>query len=66
MGYLLENMQEEDILAIDREGDVANCSVTEYTFGPAAPVLERYNFVAPLERAATPVTAEPDAQGGAR
>jgi 2,3-bisphosphoglycerate-dependent phosphoglycerate mutase len=30
--YLLENLNEEQILAIDREGEVANCSVTEYAF----------------------------------
>ncbi len=28
--YLIENMDEAQILAIDREGDVANCGVTEY------------------------------------
>jgi probable phosphoglycerate mutase len=30
MRYLLENMDEKTILAIDAEGDVANCAVTEY------------------------------------
>jgi 2,3-bisphosphoglycerate-dependent phosphoglycerate mutase len=29
MRYLLENMDEARILAIDAEGDVANCAVTE-------------------------------------
>ncbi|MFL6799499.1 MAG: histidine phosphatase family protein [Xanthobacteraceae bacterium] len=66
MRYLLENLTEEQILSIDREGDVANCAVTEYKFdislGPnGALVLERYNFVAPLEQQGAPVTAEPDA-----
>lgn len=69
--YLLENLSEEDILAIDAEGDVANCAVTEYRFDPQAGptgqlVLDRYNFVAPLERAGAPVTAEPDANVAAR
>jgi probable phosphoglycerate mutase len=70
--YLLENMTEEQILAIDRDGDVANCSVTEYAFDPAARggdgdlVLRRYNFVAPMEREGTPVTAEPDTNVAAR
>ncbi|UFN49468.1 histidine phosphatase family protein [Roseomonas sp. OT10] len=64
--YLLENMTEERILAVDREADVANCSVTEYRFDPALGkggglALHRYNFVAPLERAGAPVTDEPDA-----
>ncbi|MBP0444861.1 histidine phosphatase family protein [Roseomonas sp. SSH11] len=65
--YLLENMTEEEILAIDREGDVPNCGITEYRFDPAAGAtgslrLLRYNFVAPLQREGTPVTAEPDAK----
>ncbi|MDF1503943.1 histidine phosphatase family protein [Roseisolibacter sp. H3M3-2] len=65
--YLLEEMSEERILAIDREGDVANCGVTRYVLAPSpdggdpALRLEAYNFVAPLEEAGTPVTARPDA-----
>jgi hypothetical protein len=71
MRYLLENMDEAAILAIDAKAEVANCSVTEYAFTPEPPgtgslVLKRYNFVAPLERSGTPVTSEPDAKVGAR
>ena len=67
MRYLIENMTEEQILAIDREGDVANCSVTEYRFDPdqgrdGGLKLERYNFTVPLEQTGTPVTSEPDAK----
>ncbi|QQP93426.1 histidine phosphatase family protein (plasmid) [Skermanella sp. TT6] len=63
--YLLENMTEEQILAIDREADVANCSVTEYAYNPdigkiGGMELRRYNFVAPLRQAGAPVTADPD------
>ena len=71
MRYLLENLTEEQILAIDREGDVANCAVTEYGFDPDTSStgrmeLLRYNFVAPLERVGAPVTSEPDANVAAR
>jgi broad specificity phosphatase PhoE len=71
MRYLLENMTEEEILAIDSAGDVANCSVTEYRLdpdcGPNGELrLVRYNFIAPLERAGAPVTTEPDAAVAAR
>lgn len=61
MRYLLEELDEERILAIDREGDVANCGVTEYGFDPAAGklALARYNYTAPMEREGTQVTAEP-------
>ena len=68
--YLLEGMDEAGILAVDREGDVANCSITEYAFDPRANpdgmTLHRYNFTAPMEREGTPVTAEPDQQVAAR
>jgi probable phosphoglycerate mutase len=71
MRYLLENLTEEQILAIDRKGDVANCAVTEYRFEPGLGphgglVLERYNFITPLEEAGEPVTAEPDLNAAAR
>jgi probable phosphoglycerate mutase len=71
MRYLLENMDEKTVLAIDAEGDVANCGVTEYRFqaeddGSGHLELERYNFVAPLEREGTPVTSAPDAKVATR
>ena len=59
-------MTEEQILAIDRAGDVANCAVTEYRLD-ATPGPARRARAAPLQlrRAAgeggAPVTAEPDA-----
>ncbi|WP_376088482.1 histidine phosphatase family protein [Roseomonas sp. CCTCC AB2023176] len=70
MRYLLERMSEDEILAVDREGDVPNCGVTEYAHDPAQGaggglVLRRYNFVAPMLRAGTPVTAAPDARAAA-
>jgi len=60
--YLLEGMDEAGILAVDREGDVANCGVTEYAPDPAGKgmALVRYNFTVPLEREGAPVTAAPD------
>ncbi|MGU3538053.1 histidine phosphatase family protein [Methylobacterium sp. A54F] len=69
--YLLEELTEAEILAIDAEGDVANCSVTEYAFRPregttGTLALERYNFVAPVAAAGAPVTSEPDAKVTAR
>lgn len=63
--YLLERMSEEQILAIDRAKEIANCSVTSYRFNPQSGrrgklELQRYNFVAPLEEAGAPVTTKPD------
>jgi broad specificity phosphatase PhoE len=69
--YLVEELSEQEILAIDRAAEVANCGVTRY-------VLERdgasggrlrlatYNFVAPLEEAGAPVTSRPDEPAGAK
>ncbi len=63
--YLLERMTEEQILAIDRAEDVANCSVTSYKFDPTRGkngklALNLFNFVAPLEEAGEPVTTKKD------
>jgi broad specificity phosphatase PhoE len=64
--YVIEQMTEEQILAIDRKGDVANCSITEYRFDPNSGnhgglKLVRYNFVDHIQRAPDAVvTAESD------
>src|SRR6195952_4486160 len=51
--YIIENLSEAEILAIDKAGDVANCAITEYRHDPAAGAngglaLARYNVTAPL------------------
>jgi broad specificity phosphatase PhoE len=71
MRYILETLNEDRILQIDREGDVANCAITDYRFDPTIGhdgqlVLARYNVIAPLERDATQVTSAPDAIAGRR
>ena len=72
MRYVIENLSEPEILAIDAEADVANCSVTEYVHDPdfgkdGGLVLVRYNVTAPLEEdAEAKVTSAPDAMAGAR
>lgn len=67
---IIENLGEQQILAIDKEGDVANCAITEYRFDPKAGrdgnlVLARYNVTAPMT-GEVPVTREPDAMVAAR
>lgn len=66
--YLLENLDEQLVMSLDREGDVPNCGVTSYAFEPTrgrhGELLPRLiNFVAPLEEAGAAVTVEPDVQG---
>jgi probable phosphoglycerate mutase len=69
--YLIERLDEASVLRIDGEGDVANCSATEYVLermneDAAVLKLQRYNFVAPLEEEGAPVTSAPDAKVAAR
>ncbi len=69
--YLLERLDEQTILAIDRANDVPNCGVTSYEFDPARGrngklVLRLVNFVAPLRQEGAPVTVEPDVQAAPR
>ncbi|MET0240758.1 MAG: histidine phosphatase family protein [Sphingobium sp.] len=68
MRYIIENMTEREILAIDKAGDVANCAITDYRFDAGADklILSRYNVTAPMDREDTPVTKAPDAIAGAR
>jgi broad specificity phosphatase PhoE len=66
--YLLECMDEAEILSVDKAGDVPNCAITEYGIDRAeeAPrfALRQANFVAPLLDAGAPVTAAPDQPAG--
>jgi 2,3-bisphosphoglycerate-dependent phosphoglycerate mutase len=73
--YLLENMTEADVLAIDRTGDVANCGVTEYRLEAhdphdpdAAPCLElvHYNLIVALREEGAPVTTRADVPAAPR
>ncbi|MDB5702426.1 MAG: Broad specificity phosphatase PhoE [Sphingomonadales bacterium] len=62
--YVIENLDEAQILAIDRQGDVANCSVTEYRFAaehsPPRLALVRYNATRPVSDADEIITDAPD------
>ena len=69
--YILEELDEEQVLAIDKQGAVLNCGLCEYAFEPdderlCVPSLVRYNFGAPLAEEHAPVTAEPDEIVGTR
>ncbi|MFL5553972.1 MAG: histidine phosphatase family protein [Gemmatimonadaceae bacterium] len=69
--YIIEHLTEDELLAIDKKAEIANCSVTLYEhdgkLGPRGNLrLKVYNFVAPLEEAGAAVTAKPDVKVGAR
>lgn len=64
--YLIERMTEEQILAIDKQADIANCAVTSYRLdrskdGHGELVLNLFNHVAPIADAGAVVTRSPDA-----
>ena len=69
--YILEELSEADILAIDKRADILNCGIARYDFEPDAkgvcmPQLEIWNHGAPLEAEGAPKTAEPDRMTGTR
>jgi broad specificity phosphatase PhoE len=64
--YLLERMTEEQILAVDRETEVANCSITSYELSSGRLKLRRFNYVAPIRSKGAKVTTEPDVPLGPR
>lgn len=69
--YVLEGMNEQQILDVDREAEVANCSVTTYRYDPDAGLrgalrLESYNQVDHLEREDEEITDEPDVPSAPR
>ncbi|HVF38175.1 MAG TPA: histidine phosphatase family protein [Sphingomicrobium sp.] len=71
MRYILEELTEEQILAIDKQAEILNCGIAAYDFDPdeqglCAPRLAMWNHGAPMEAEGTPQTAEPDAITGSR
>ena len=71
MRYILEEMDEAQVLAIDKQGEVLNCGICEYEFDCSDPLgcqptLVRYNFAAPLIEDNAPITSAPDAVVAAR
>ncbi|MEY2422330.1 MAG: 2,3-bisphosphoglycerate-dependent phosphoglycerate mutase [Acidimicrobiaceae bacterium] len=69
--YVFDGLTEQELLAVDREQELANCGVTEYRFDPktgrtGGMRLHRYNDVEPVAEAGQPVTAEPDVASAAR
>ena len=69
--YILEGLDEETILRIDKQGDVLNCGIAAYDFEPDAhgiciPELSLWNHGAPLEEEGAAKTSAPDVMAGTR
>ena len=70
MRYILEELSEGQILAIDKQADILNCGICAYDFEPddaslCAPTLKLWNHGAPVAEA-VPQTAEPEHMTGTR
>jgi probable phosphoglycerate mutase len=71
MRYILEELDEPGILAIDKQADVLNCGICAYEFdadanGLCVPTLALWNHGAPMDEDGAAKTAEPDAMTGTR
>jgi broad specificity phosphatase PhoE len=69
--YILEELTEADIMAIDKSADILNCGICAFDFEPnhmaiCVPKLVLWNHGAPMEEQGTPQTAEPEAMTGSR
>ena len=69
--YILEELSEADILAIDKQADILNCGICAFDFEPnhlalCVPKLVLWNHGAPMEAQGTPKTAEPELMTGSR
>jgi broad specificity phosphatase PhoE len=71
MRYILEELDEAQILDIDKQADVLNCGICAYEFTPDAgglcvPELVLWNHGAPLDAEGATKTSAPDAVVGSR
>jgi broad specificity phosphatase PhoE len=71
MRYILEELDEQQILAVDKQAEVLNCGICAYEFEPDAkglciPKLALWNHDTPLESEGAAKTSAPDAMAGSR
>lgn len=70
MRYILEELDESQIMEIDKQSEIYNCGICAFDFQPddlaAAPTMALWNHAAPPLDQAAPVTSEPDAMVASR
>lgn len=69
--YILEELTEAQILAIDRQAEILNCGICAYDFlvdrkRLCIPQLALWNHGAPMEEEGAPKTSAPDVMAGSR
>ena len=71
MRYILEELDEAQILAIDKQAEVLNCGICAFDFEPdedklCKPTLSLWNHDTALEKEGAAKTSAPDAMAGTR
>ena len=71
MRYILEELEESEILSIDKQAEILNCGINAFDFEPDAdglcvPALSLWNHGAPVEVEGAVQTSEPDSVTGSR
>ncbi len=71
MRYILEELDEAQILGIDREADIFNCGICAFDFEPddsklCKPKLSLWNLDTALEKEGAAKTSAPDVMAGSR
>jgi broad specificity phosphatase PhoE len=66
--YILEQLSEPEVLALGREEEIANCSLSRFEYDTTAErlVLRTWNETSPLADRGEVVTSEPDVAAGPR
>ena len=69
--YILEKLDEREILDIDKQAEILNCGIAAYEFehdpeGVCVPQLSLWNYGAPLEEQGAQKTSAPDVMAGTR
>ncbi len=66
--YVLDRLSESDVLALQRAGEIANCSLTRFEYDAEAGrlILQAWNTTSPLADEGEIVTSEPDVAAGPR
>ena len=71
MRYILEEMTEEELMVLNRQGELLNCGISAFDFETldsrfGQPKLALWNLAAPMEQAGAEQTSAPDVMAGSR
>ena len=69
--YILEEMTEEQLMALNKQGELLNCGISAFDFDTndrrfGRPKLVIWNLAAPMEQAGAEQTSAPDVMTGSR